>query len=173
MKQYFTNAESKENSESKESKAPIPLQLETVDFKLENIGDEEVGVITKIHERKNFIVRKSVNLSKQTHVIASNIDQVFLLVTVKNPPTLTTFIDRFLVTAEAYSIQTVLLFNKIDTYNAEEYAQVQALKKIYETIGYQCIEVSSTKGTHLNQIKELMKAKVSMFSVILGWVKQP
>ena len=79
-------------------------------------------------------------------------------------PTLTTFIDRFLVTAEAYSIQTVLLFNKIDTYNAEEYAQVQALKKTYKAIGYQCIEVSSTKGTHLNQVKELMKAKVSMFS---------
>ena len=146
-------------------KSTNPIAVgDEVDFKLETIGDEEVGVITKIHERKNFIVRKSVNLSKQTHVIASNIDQVFLLVTVKNPLTLTTFIDRFLVTAEAYSIQTVLLFNKIDTYNAEEYAQVQALKKTYKAIGYQCIEVSSTEGTHLNQVKELMKAKVSMFS---------
>ncbi len=146
-------------------KSTNPIAVgDEVDFKLETIGDEEVGVITKIHERKNFIVRKSVNLSKQTHVIASNIDQVFLLVTVKNPLTLTTFIDRFLVTAEAYSIQTILLFNKIDTYNAEEYAQVQALKKTYEAIGYQCIEVSSIKGTHLNQVKELMKAKVSMFS---------
>ena len=146
-------------------KSTNPIAVgDEVDFKLETIGDEEVGVITKIHERKNFIVRKSVNLSKQTHVIASNIDHVFLLVTVKNPPTLTTFIDRFLVTAEAYSIQTVLLFNKIDTYNAEEYAQVQALKKTYKAIGYQCIEVSSTEGTHLNQVKELMKAKVSMFS---------
>lgn len=146
-------------------KSTNPIAVgDEVDFKLETIGDEEVGVITKIHERKNFIVRKSVNLSKQIHVIASNIDQVFLLVTVKNPLTLTTFIDRFLVTVEAYSIQTIVLFNKIDTYNAEEYTQVQALKKTYEAIGYQCIEVSSIKGTHLNQVKELMKAKVSMFS---------
>ena len=96
--------------------------------------------------------------------IASNIDQVFLLVTINNPPTLTTFIDRFLVTAEAYSIKAVLVFNKIDTYDIEERAEILYLKDIYEPIGYECIEVSSTKGTNVDQIKELMKGKVSMFS---------
>lgn len=146
-------------------KSTNPIAVgDEVDFELETTGDEEAGVITKIHERKNLITRKSVNLSKQTHIIASNIDQVFLLVTIKNPPTLTTFIDRFLITAEAYSIQAIILFNKIDTYEVEEYAQVQSLREIYQAIGYQCIEVSSTKGTQINQVKESMKGKVSMFS---------
>ena len=77
---------------------------------------KETGVINKIFERKNYIIRKSVNLSKQTHIIASNIDIAFLLVTIDNPPTFTGFIDRFLATAEAYNIKTVLLFNKLDIY---------------------------------------------------------
>ncbi len=146
-------------------KSTNPIAVgDRVNFELETIGDEEVGVITKIHERENYIVRKSVNLSKQTHIIASNIDQVFLLVTINNPPTLTTFIDRFLVTAEAYSIEAVLVFNKIDTYKIEERAEILYLKDIYEAIGYQCIEVSSTEMTNVNIIKELMEGKVSMFS---------
>src|SRR5210317_248316 len=90
-----------------------------VDFELETKNNTETGVINRIQDRKNYIVRKSVNLSKQTHIIASNIDQVFLLITIDNPPTFTSFIDRFLITAEAYSIQTILLFNKIDTYSEE------------------------------------------------------
>ena len=97
-------------------------------------------------------------------MIASNIDQVFLLVTINNPPTLTTFIDRFLITAEAYSIKAVLLFNKIDTYEIEERAEILYLKDIYEAIGYQCIEVSATENTNVELVKELMKDKVSMFS---------
>lgn len=146
-------------------KSTNPIAVgDEVNFELETIGDEEVGIITKIHERKNYIVRKSVNLSKQTHIIASNIDQVFLLVTINNPPTLTTFIDRFLVTAEAYSIKAVLIFNKIDTYEIEERAEILYLKDIYEAIGYECIEVSSTEGKNVEQVKELMKGKVSMFS---------
>ena len=142
---------------------PIAVGAE-VDFELETIGDEEVGIITKIHERKNYIVRKSVNLSKQTHIIASNIDQVFLLVTINNPPTLTTFIDRFLATAEAYSIEAILVFNKIDTYAIEERAEILYLKDIYEPIGYKCIEVSSIEKTNVDEVKDLMKGKVSMFS---------
>lgn len=135
-----------------------------VEFKLEPKGDEVVGVIHTIKERKNFIVRKSVNLSKQTHIIAANLDQVFLMVTINNPPTLTTFIDRFLVTAEAYSIKAILLFNKIDTYEIEERAEVLYLKDIYEAIGYQCIEVSSVKNMNVDKVKELMIGKTSMFS---------
>jgi ribosome biogenesis GTPase len=146
-------------------KSTNPIAVgDEVDFQLETIGDEEVGVITKIHERRNYIVRKSVNLSKQTHIIASNIDQVFLLITINNPPTLTTFIDRFLVTAEAYSIKAILVFNKIDTYEIEERAEILYLRDIYEDIGYECIEVSSTEKTNIDRVKELMKDKVSMFS---------
>ena len=85
-----------------------------VEFKMENTSEEDDnGVITGIKDRENYIIRKSVNLSKQTHIIASNIDQAFLLITLNNPPTFTTFIDRFLVTAEAYKIKAILLFNKV------------------------------------------------------------
>lgn len=146
-------------------KSTNPIAVgDIVDFDLETKGDEEIGVIKNIHERKNFIVRKSVNLSKQTHIIASNIDQVFLMITINNPPTLTAFIDRFLVTAEAYSIDVVLLFNKMDTYQIEEKAEVLYLKDIYEAIGYTCLEVSSIDQMNTDQVKQLMIGKKSMFS---------
>ncbi|WP_299160401.1 ribosome small subunit-dependent GTPase A [uncultured Tenacibaculum sp.] len=145
-------------------KSTNPIAVgDLVDFDLETKNNEETGVINTIHDRENFIVRKSVNLSKQTHVIASNIDQVFLLVTINNPPTFTTFIDRFLVTAEAYSIKTILVFNKIDSYEIDQRAEILYLKDIYETIGYQCIEVSATENTNVDTIKNLMTGKVSMF----------
>lgn len=125
-------------------KSTNPIAVgDTVEFDVESKGDEEIGVIKFIHERKNYIVRKSVNLSKQTQIIASNIDLAFLLITINNPPTLTTFIDRFLVTAQAYSIQVVLVFNKIDSYKAEEKSEILYLKGIYEAIGYTCVEVLS------------------------------
>jgi ribosome biogenesis GTPase len=146
-------------------KSTNPISVgDKVHFELEKKGDDEIGVISTIFERDNFIVRKSVNLSKQTHIIASNIDVVFLLVTINNPPTFTTFIDRFLVTAEAYSIRTVLIFNKIDTYEIEERAEILYLKDIYEAIGYTCLEVSATEGTNIDAIKEIMRGKVSMFA---------
>ncbi|WP_423819784.1 ribosome small subunit-dependent GTPase A [Salinimicrobium sp. TIG7-5_MAKvit] len=136
-----------------------------VEFKLENNGEEEQnGVITDIAERENYIIRKSVNLSKQTHIIASNIDQAFLLVTLNNPPTFTTFIDRFLVTAEAYHIKAILLFNKIDSYKPEELDEVKYLAAMYRQIGYQCIGISAKTGKNVEQVKELMKDKTSMIS---------
>jgi ribosome biogenesis GTPase len=135
-----------------------------VDFELETDNNEETGIIHKIHDRKNYIVRKSVNLSKQTHIIAANLDQVFLMITINNPPTLTSFIDRFLVTAEAYSIKTVLLFNKIDTYDKETLDEVRYLAHIYRKIGYECIGVSATTGKNVDKVKALMQDKVSMFS---------
>ena len=146
-------------------KSTNPIAVgDSVEFDIETKGDEEIGVIKLIHERSNFIVRKSVNLSKQTQIIASNIDLAFLLITINNPPTLTTFIDRFLVTAQAYSIKVILVFNKIDSYKEEEKGEIAYLKDIYETIGYTCIEVSAIKNINLNTIKNLMKGKTSLFS---------
>jgi len=124
----------------KDIKSTNPIAVgDKVVFDLEKNGDEERGVIKTILDRDNFIVRKSVNLSKQTHIIASNIDQVFLLITINNPPTFATFIDRFLVSARAYRIETILVFNKIDSYALEERAEILYLKDIYEAIGYRCV----------------------------------
>ena len=146
-------------------KSTNPIAVgDSVEFDIETKGDEEIGVIKLIHERSNFIVRKSVNLSKQTQIIASNIDLAFLLITINNPPTLTTFIDRFLVTAQAYSIKVILVFNKIDSYKEEEKVEIAYLKDTYETIGYTCIEVSAIKNINLDTIKSLMKGKTSLFS---------
>ena len=133
-------------------------------FDLEDSVEGRTGVIKKIIDRENYIIRKSVNLSKQTHIIASNIDQVFLLITLNNPPTLTTFIDRFLVTAEAYDIKAVLLFNKVDTYSIEELAEVKYLAELYRAAGYECIGISAKKGKNVDKVKEMMTGKTSMIS---------
>ncbi|WP_299666241.1 ribosome small subunit-dependent GTPase A [uncultured Polaribacter sp.] len=148
----------------KDIKSTNPIAVgDKVVFDLEKKGDEEVGVIKTILDRDNFIVRKSVNLSKQTHIIASNINQVFLLITINNPPTFATFIDRFLVSARAYRIDVILVFNKIDAYEIEERAEILYLKDIYEAIGYRCVEVSATQHKNVAEIKDLMLGKTSMF----------
>lgn len=145
-------------------KSTNPIAVgDKVIFDIEKTGDEEEGVIKKILDRDNFIARKSVNLSKQIHVIASNIDQVFLLITINNPPTFAAFIDRFLVSTRAYRIDTILVFNKIDSYQLEERAEVLYLKDIYEAIGYRCIEVSASNNINIEKVKELMIGKTSMF----------
>ncbi|HZW77184.1 MAG TPA: ribosome small subunit-dependent GTPase A [Flavobacteriaceae bacterium] len=133
-------------------------------FEVEKKGDETVGVITGIEPRDNYIIRKSVNLSHQAHIIAANVDIAFLLVTLNNPITFTTFIDRFLVTAEAYHIKAVLLFNKVDTYNEDELLEVKYLAAMYRQIGYECIGISATTGKNVEKVKQLMQDKVSMFS---------
>jgi len=135
-----------------------------VDYELEETSDAVTGTIYNINERKNYIVRKSVNLSHQMHIIASNIDRVFLLITINNPPTTTNFIDRFLVTAEAYGIETVLVFNKIDTFDEATLDEQLYLQHIYQEIGYQCLRVSSTEMKGIEELKALMIGKVSMFS---------
>jgi ribosome biogenesis GTPase / thiamine phosphate phosphatase len=136
-----------------------------VEFKLEHTSEEDRnGVITGIKDRENYIIRKSVNLSKQTHIIASNIDRAFLLVTLNNPPTFTTFIDRFLITAEAYGIEAILLFNKVDTYNDDELTEVKYLAAMYRAIGYTCIGISAKTAKNVEQVKDLMKDKTSMIS---------
>ncbi len=133
-----------------------------VDIEIEE--SNENGIIYKIHDRKNYIIRKSVNLSKQTHIIAANIDQAFLLVTLKDPQTFTSFIDRFLATAEAYSITTVILFNKIDIYSKELLKQKQDLEKTYRDIGYECLDVSAKENINIGKLKTIMKGRVNMFS---------
>jgi len=135
-----------------------------VNFEIEETGDRITGIINKIGDRRNYIIRKSVNLSKQTHIIAANLDQVFLLVTLNNPTTYTIFIDRFLATAEAYDIPAILLFNKIDTYGDEELGEIRFLAALYRKIGYSCIGISAIAGKNINQVKELMKGKTSMFA---------
>ena len=122
------------------------------------------GVIHHIHDRKNYIVRKSVNLSKQIHILAANIDIAFLLITLNNPVTYPAFIDRFLATAKAFGIEVVLLFNKEDTYTSQELTELRQLKAVYDDIGYHCVEISALKGTNVDQVKTLMASKVCMLS---------
>ena len=133
-------------------------------FEVDRHASAPEGNITQIEVRKNYIVRKSVNLSKQTHIIASNIDQVFLIITLNNPSTFPAFVDRFLVTAEAYQISAILLFNKIDSYEDFELKEVKEFQKIYQDIGYSTYSISATKGIEIETVKSIMQDKVSMFS---------
>jgi ribosome biogenesis GTPase len=137
---------------------------DVVDFDLDETSDAITGLIHTIHERKNYIIRKSVNLSKQVHIIASNIDKLFLLVTINNPPTTTSFIDRFLVTAEAYGIEAILVFNKIDTFDDTMLDEQLYLQYVYSTIGYKCLRVSSASMKGIDELKAQMTGNVSMFS---------
>lgn len=161
----FYNCRIKGKFRIKGIKSTNPIAVgDSVDFDLEDNGNDNNGVIKNIHERKNYIIRKSVNLSKQTHIIASNIDVVFLLVTINNPITTTSFIDRFLVTAEAYGIEAILVFNKIDTLNETSLEEQLYLQAIYSEIGYQCLRVSAKEGKGIETLKDLMRNRVSMFS---------
>ena len=121
-------------------------------------------VVKKLLERKNFIIRKSVKLSKQYHIIASNIDICFLLVTPKNPVTSTMFIDRFLASTLSYGIETVIVFNKIDQYDKESMNQKNEIDNIYKKAGYKTISISALKKSNLSDLLKLMQNKVCVFS---------
>lgn len=125
---------------------------------------EGTAMITAIDDRKNYIIRKSPNLSKQSQIIATNLDQAFLLVTIKYPETSTIFIDRFLAGAEAYRIPVVLVFNKTDLLNEEERHYQQMMMNLYETIGYHCVEISAEKGQGMEVIDALLAQKVTLLS---------
>jgi ribosome biogenesis GTPase len=129
-----------------------------------DLDDEAIGVIHTIDQRENYLVRKSVNLSKQLHIIGANIDLVFLVITLKNPETFTTFIDRFLVSAAAFGIETVLLFNKMDQYTEEELEIVNDLKELYTAIGYQSVFCSTKSGQGMSELRNLMQDNTSIFS---------
>ncbi|QCX54186.1 ribosome small subunit-dependent GTPase A [Elizabethkingia sp. JS20170427COW] len=131
-----------------------------VDFSLEN---DEVAWITKIHPRHNYLIRKSVNLSKEAHIIASNIDIACILFTLKMPETSLGFLDRFLVCCEAYDIQPLILFNKTDLLDEEELQYAEDIATVYKGIGYDSLVISATSGYHLEELKTLLKDKTSVF----------
>lgn len=134
---------------------------DTVLFEIEN---EKEGTIVEIKPRKNYIIRKSVNLSKEAQIIAANLDRALLVVTTTRPQTTPGFIDRFLVTADAYAIPVTLIFHKIDQYDENELEDLRELKKVYERIGYDCLETSILSGQGLDEFKELLTGKVSLIS---------
>lgn len=129
-----------------------------------DIVNVEEGWITAIHDRRNYIIRRASNLSKQSSIIAANVDQAVLIVTISHPETSTTFIDRFIASAEAYRVPVVLLFNKIDLLDADELHYLDLMQNLYETIGYTTLRVSATEGTGLSRLQEILQDKISLFS---------
>ena len=132
------------------------------------VGDrvdfDEAGYITALHDRRNYIVRKPTNLSKQLHVVAANLDLALLVVTVKHPETSTVFIDRFLATAEAYGVPAVLAFNKVDLLTADERQYLDALVRLYETIGYRCLCLSATRDPDVAALSTMLAGKITLLS---------
>jgi len=122
------------------------------------------ALISAIDDRKNYIIRKATNLSKQSHIIAANLDQCFLIVTVAQPETSTTFIDRFLASAEAYRVPVVLVFNKIDVLNEEQREYLDGMVNLYEYVGYKCLKVSAKTGEGINAVAEELNGKVTLLS---------
>ncbi len=125
---------------------------------------DNTALITSIDERRNYIVRKSTNLSKQSHILAANLDQCLLIVTVNHPVTTTTFIDRFLATAEAYSIPVVIVFNKTDLYDEDDNMMLHGMIRLYETVGYQCLAVSAKTGEGMDEVVALLRGNVTLVS---------
>lgn len=127
-------------------------------------ADETTAFITEIEDRRNYVIRKSSNLSKQSHIIAANVDQAMLIVTVNYPETSTTFIDRFLASAEAYRIPVVLVFNKIDLLSAEELHYLDMMRTLYDTIGYKSLAVSAATGSGMEELHDMLAGKITLFS---------
>ena len=132
-----------------------------VDIKL---NAEGTAFITEIEDRRNYIIRKSINLSKQSHILAANVDQAFLVITVTKPETSTTFIDRFLASAEAYRVPVFLVFNKTDLLSADELHYQQMMVQLYETIGYTCFSISAISGEGLDALCPLLDGKITLLS---------
>jgi ribosome biogenesis GTPase len=122
----------------------------------------KAGIITEVLERKNYILRKASNLSKESQIIAANIDQLLLMVTVTMPQTPSEFVDRFLATAEAYSTPSVIIINKTDLYNSDELDIMEHLISVYSAIGYECLRLSVSTGSGLERLREIMKDKISL-----------
>ncbi|MBN2173756.1 MAG: ribosome small subunit-dependent GTPase A [Bacteroidales bacterium] len=137
-----------------------------VGFSLQQVSADEneamIGLITSISERKNYIIRRSINLSKQAHIMAANIDQAVLVVTLNYPITTTTFIDRYLASAEAYRIPVLIVFNKIDRYDLDQKHKMEQLIELYESIGYNCLKTSARTGVGLNELKSALMDKTNV-----------
>jgi len=129
-------------------------------------GEDGKGAsfITEIDERRNYIIRKSINLSKQSHIIAANVDQAFLVVTINRPQTSTTFIDRFLASAEAYRVPVVLIFNKTDLLNEDDLRLQDMMIALYENIGYECRAISAETGEGIEELRPLLQGKITVLS---------
>ena len=127
-------------------------------------NQEGTAFITSICDRRNYIIRKSSNLSKQSHIIAANVDQAFLIVTVDYPQTSMTFIDRFLASAEAYNVPVTIIFNKVDLFKGDEERYLDMMVNLYETVGYTCLKVSAETEEGLQQLLPLLKGKKTLFS---------
>ena len=125
---------------------------------------EGTAFITEIDDRRNYIIRKSINLSKQSHIIAANVDQALLVVTINYPQTSTTFIDRFLASAEAYRVPVILVFNKTDLLNVDEAHYQQMMIALYENVGYECHTISAVTGEGVDQLKSLLPGKITLLS---------
>jgi ribosome biogenesis GTPase / thiamine phosphate phosphatase len=144
-------------------KATNPIAVgDSIEFEFQH--NELIGIINKINPRKNYIVRKSKKLSKQIHIIAANIDMAYLVITLAQPRTSTGFIDRFLITAEAYHIPSTLVFNKADLYDDVLMQNLMELKHIYESAGYNCLIVSALRGDNLDELSRQLKGKINLFS---------
>ncbi|MBN2615433.1 MAG: ribosome small subunit-dependent GTPase A [Bacteroidales bacterium] len=140
-----------------------PLAVgDTVDFKM--LPDGETGLIERIHDRNNYLIRRATKLSKATHIIAANVDQMVLIVSLVKPRTSTGFIDRLLVTAEAYHIPSLIVFNKYDIYNAEQEVLLAEYRQAYEAAGYQCVYTSATKKINLDVFQSELNGKISLLS---------
>ena len=127
-------------------------------------GQQPTAFITEIEDRRNYIIRKSINLSKQSHILAANVDQALLIVTISKPETSTTFIDRFLASAEAYRVPVILIFNKTDLLSDEERNYQQMMVNLYVTIGYECLTVSALTGDGIKELQPLLEGKVTLLS---------
>ncbi len=129
-----------------------------------DINPDETAYITDIKERKNYIVRRASKLSKHSHILAANIDLALLCITVRFPETTTVFIDRFLVTAEAYSVPAYLVFNKMDMYDNDDLEYVDSLIHLYSTVGYKCIKTSVITGEGIDEVRELVSGKITLLA---------
>lgn len=129
-----------------------------------DVREDGTAYIVDIEERRNYIVRKASNLSKQSHILAANIDQCFLIATINHPATSTTFIDRFIASAEAYRVPVVIVFNKTDLYNDTDNEELDYLEAVYQSIGYPCLRLSATEGKGIEALKEMMQGKVSLLA---------
>ncbi len=158
----FIDCKVKGNFRLKDIKSTNPVAVgDYVDIKLNNEG---TAFITEIHDRKNYIIRRASNLSKQSHIIGANLDQSFLVVTVNYPETSTVFIDRFLATAEAYRVPVKLIFNKIDLYGEDELRYLDGLINLYDSIGYESYKVSAATGDGIDVLRDSLAGKVTLFS---------
>ena len=152
----------------KDIKSTNPVAVgDKVEFSVQNYANgqtQKVGLISSISERKNYIIRRSPNLSKQAHIIAANIDQAVLVATLNYPVTTTTFIDRYLASAEAYRVPTLLVFNKTDRYNKKQLEELNNLISIYKKIGYNCLTTSAKNQSGISELQEAIKNKINVIN---------